>query len=57
MINEVKSVLAAFIGVQKEANRKRDFEQGHLLDFVVIGLVMAALLVGGMALLATFIAG
>ncbi|AZV32663.1 hypothetical protein CU110_07960 [Cobetia sp. ICG0124] len=56
MINEVKSVLAAFIGVQKEANRKRDFEHGHALDFLVVGLVMAALLVGGMALLATVMA-
>ncbi|MFP5300869.1 DUF2970 domain-containing protein [Cobetia sp. SIMBA_158] len=57
MINEVKSVLAAFFGVQKEANRKRDFEHGHALDFLVVGLVTAALLVGGMALLSTVVAG
>ena len=42
MINEVKSVLAAFIGVQKEANRKR-----YLLVFpaAVIGITVALIII------------
>ena len=35
----VKSVLAGFIGIQTEANRKRDFESGKFWHFVVAGLV------------------
>ena len=41
----VKSVLAAFIGVQSEANRKRDFEHGSLSNYVIAGLIFTALFV------------
>ncbi len=34
-----KSVLAAFIGVQSEANRKKDFEQGSLSTYIIAGLI------------------
>lgn len=34
------SVFAAFLGVQSEANRKRDFEQGRFSVFVVAGLAL-----------------
>ena len=39
----VQSVLAAGIGVQSSANRRRDFERGRPLHFVVGGLVGTAL--------------
>jgi len=45
IIQVVKSVLAAFIGVQSEANRKKDFEQGSLLTYVIAGLIFTALFV------------
>lgn len=35
----VKSVLAAFFGVQSRANRERDFTRGRPGHFIVIGLV------------------
>lgn len=35
----VKSVGAAFFGVQSEANRRRDFTYGKLYPFVVVGIV------------------
>jgi len=41
----VKSVLAAFFGVQSRANRVRDFTYGRPLHYIVIGLVMTALFV------------
>jgi hypothetical protein len=34
------SVFAAFLGVQSEANRKRDFEQGRFSVFVVAGIAL-----------------
>jgi len=33
----LKSVGAAFFGVQSEANRRRDFTQGKLVHYVVAG--------------------
>ncbi|MDD5269184.1 MAG: DUF2970 domain-containing protein [Methylococcales bacterium] len=41
----IKSVLAAFIGVQSEANRKKDFESGSLSAYVIAGLIFTALFV------------
>ena len=40
-----KSVLAAFIGVQSEDNRKRDFEHGSLSTYVIAGFIFTALFV------------
>jgi hypothetical protein len=41
----IKSVLAAFIGVQSEANRKKDFESGSLSAYVIAGLIFTALFI------------
>ena len=41
----IKSVLAAFIGVQSEANRKKDFEHGSLSTYVIAGLIFTVLFV------------
>ncbi len=35
-----KSVLASFFGVQKEANRQRDFTHGKPSQFIIIGLIL-----------------
>jgi hypothetical protein len=40
-----KSVLAAFIGVQSEANRKADFEHGSFSTYIIAGLIVTALFV------------
>jgi len=34
------SVLSAFIGVQSNANRERDFSKGKLSHFIFIGLLL-----------------
>lgn len=35
----IVSVLAAFVGIQKDANRKRDFTYGNPWIFVVAGII------------------
>ncbi|WP_136254472.1 DUF2970 domain-containing protein [Onishia niordana] len=49
----LKSVLAAFFGVQKDQQRKKDFEEGRPTAFIIVGLLMALVLVVGIFLLAT----
>ena len=46
------SVLAAGFGVQSEKARERDFEGGHPLIYLVVGILMTALLVLGLFYLA-----
>mgnify|MGYP005985109067 CR=1 FL=1 len=37
--NTIKSVAAAFFGVQSNKNRERDFSQGKLSHFIIVGVV------------------
>ncbi|HCH68934.1 MAG TPA: hypothetical protein DE042_00270, partial [Colwellia sp.] len=39
LINTVKSVAAAFFGVQSNKNRERDFSQGKLSHFIIVGII------------------
>ncbi len=41
----IKSVAAAFFGVQTEQNRQRDFTRGKPVQFIIIGLLATALFV------------
>jgi Protein of unknown function (DUF2970) len=45
ILQTIKSVLAAFIGVQSDKNRKTDFEQGSLTTYVIAGLIFTVLFV------------
>lgn len=40
-----KSVLMSFFGVQKESVRRRDFEKGRPLHFIIAGIVFTALFI------------
>lgn len=44
----IKSVIAGLFGVQSEKNRQRDFNQSHMLPFIVVGMVMIGLLILGL---------
>ncbi|GLX78834.1 hypothetical protein tinsulaeT_21740 [Thalassotalea insulae] len=44
--NTIKSVAAAFIGVQSDKNRERDFTEGKFSHFVIIGLIGVILFIG-----------
>ncbi len=52
----VKSVLAAFLGVQKEGRRREDFESGKPANFIIVGVIMTLMLVVLVAAVATLAA-
>jgi len=41
----LQSTLSAFIGVQSNANRERDFKHGKISHFIAIGLLFGLLFV------------
>ena len=41
-----KSVAAAFLGVQSDKNRKRDFSEGKFSHFVVAGVIAMLVFIG-----------
>ena len=45
LLDIVKSVLAAFFGVQSGKNRKRDFTHGKPLHFIIAGAILAIVFV------------
>ena len=56
MWSVMKSVLAAFFGVQKDRHRRHDFEHGKPLTFIVVGLLMGGIFVLVIAGLAVYLA-
>lgn len=44
----VFSVLAAFLGVQTDNNRQRDFEHGSPAAYIIIGVVLTVIFVLGL---------
>ena len=44
LIDTFKSVASAFIGVQSNKNREKDFTQGKLSHFIVVGIIGVILL-------------
>ncbi len=45
LLQIIFSVLAAFLGVQSERNRERDFQHGKSTHYIVVGLIMTLLLI------------
>jgi hypothetical protein len=41
----MKSTLSAFIGVQSNANRERDFKHGKMSHFIAMGLLLGLVFV------------
>ena len=41
----LKSTLSAFIGVQSNANRERDFRHGKISQFILVGLLFGLIFV------------
>jgi amino acid permease len=39
------SVISSFLGVQKNANRERDFKRGRARDFIIVGIVLTLLFI------------
>lgn len=56
MLKIIKSVLAAFFGVQSEAKRQQDFQSVSPWKFIVVGIFMAFVFVILVASVAWFAA-
>ena len=50
-----KSVVAAGIGVQSQKNREIDFEQGSLLPYIVVGLIVIVAFIGALVFIVSII--
>lgn len=44
----IKSVASAFLGVQSNKNRKRDFNEGKFIHFAIVGLIAVILFIGAL---------
>ena len=53
----IGSVLAAFLGVQSDRNRERDFTKGRAVAFIVVGIGMTVLFVVGVWLVVQTVIG
>jgi hypothetical protein len=51
----IKSVLSAAIGVQSNENRRKEFEQGSLSAYVIAGVIFTVLFVSCLMLLVSII--
>lgn len=57
VIDIIKSVIAAAIGVQSEKNRQQDFEHGSLTKFIIAGLIFTILFVSALVFLVSNVLG
>jgi len=53
----IRSVLAAVIGIQSDANRQRDLKEGYLSVYLIGGVIFTVLLVIALIFLVSSIIG
>ncbi|XQW84759.1 DUF2970 domain-containing protein [Thalassotalea piscium] len=53
--NTIKSVFFAFLGVQSNKNRERDFTEGKFSHFVIVGLIGVALFIVTLITIVSFV--
>ena len=51
----LKSVGAAFFGVQSDKNRKRDFTQGKFTHFVIAGILAVVLFITSLVVIVSLV--
>lgn len=51
----LKSVGAAFFGVQSDKNRERDFTQGKFSHFIIAGLIAVVLFITTLVTIVSFV--
>jgi hypothetical protein len=57
IIEIVKSVFAAFIGVQSNANRQKDFTEGSLKTYIVVGILFTIAFIATLVFVVSAILG
>ncbi len=50
-----KSVAAAFFGVQSNKNREKDFSQGKLSHFIIVGIISVALFIATLIVIVSLV--
>jgi len=55
LINTFKSVASAFFGVQSNKNRERDFSEGKLSHFIIVGLIGVVLFIAILITIVTLV--
>jgi len=50
-----KSVGSAFIGVQSNKNRERDFTKGKASHFIIVGVVCVTIFIAGLIAVVSFV--
>lgn len=48
----VASTLAAFVGVQNDANRARDFQQKSIIPYLLVGIVLTTIFIVALVMVA-----
>lgn len=48
----VGSALAAFIGIQNDQNRERDFQQKSIVPYMIAGVIITAVFITGLVMIA-----
>jgi len=51
ILQVIKSVLSAAIGIQSEDNRLKDFEHGSLIPYVIAGVIFTLLFISALIFL------
>ena len=57
IIQVIKSVISAAIGIQSEDNRLRDFGQGSLATYVIAGVIFTILFISALIFLVSKVTG
>jgi len=55
LVNTIKSVAAAFFGVQSNKNRERDFSQGKFSHFIIVGILGVIIFIGVLIAIVTLV--
>ena len=53
----VKSILAAFIGVQSKANRQNDFTNGNASSYILVGIGATVIFVLSLVFIVNLVVG
>jgi hypothetical protein len=53
--NTFKSVAAAFFGVQNESSRRRDFSQGKLSHFIIVGIICVLIFIAALVAIVSLV--
>lgn len=55
LLEVIRSILAAAIGVQSEKNRERDFQQGSPGVYIIVGFIGTLLLILLLVIIVSFV--